>query len=193
MTPEELAARLDELLREVRRQGKAAIGAQASADACLEAIGALQETEAEERPSDREIAEPGVESLVCALIPVADAIQRIVSAAAAAEARTPLTWGERLLGRSRRDRSLLEPLRLLQSQLETALESRDVHINRRVGVPVHGDTHRVVETTRGTTTAGHSVVLSVVRPGYSLGGRCLREADVVASIPASATARRPED
>ena len=193
MTPEDLEVRLDELMREVRRQGKAAIAAQASADACLDAIGAMQEAAEEDNPPESDPTEVGVESLVRALIPIADAIERIVTAASADDVRLPLTWSERLLGRSRRDRSLVEPLRLLASQMESVLEARGVQVDRRVGVPVQGDAHRVVETRSGGFAGGEPVVLSVVRPGYSLDGRCLREADVVASTTVLPPERRPED
>lgn len=182
MTPEEIAARLDEILREVRRQGRAAIAAQASADACLEAISALEKANEDREPAE-DVGAPrsDAESIVRALIPVADAIERIASAAE--EVERPISWRERLLGRALREGVLAEPLRLLRSQMESALEAHGVLVDRRVGIPVEGESHRVVETRPGPSPDGEPTVLVVLRPGYALGDRCLREADVIASVP----------
>jgi molecular chaperone GrpE (heat shock protein) len=182
VTPEEIAARLDEILREVRRQGRAAIAAQASADACLEAISALEKANEDREPAE-DVGAPrsDAESIVRALIPVADAIERIASAAE--EVERPISWRERLLGRALREGVLAEPLRLLRSQMESALEAHGVLVDRRVGIPVEGESHRVVETQPGPSPDGEPTVLVVLRPGYALGDRCLREADVIASVP----------
>src|SRR4051812_30028254 len=79
---EEVMGRLDDLLKEVRRQGRAAVAAQAAAESCLEA---LQAEDINAKDEDDEVS-PGASSgeaerWLRALIPVADSIDRIVAQA----------------------------------------------------------------------------------------------------------------
>ena len=59
------------------------------------------------------------------------------------------------------------------------LRDAGVEIDRRTGIAVDGDIHRVVEMRTSADSAGR--VMEVVRPGYALHGRMVREADVVAT------------
>lgn len=182
--PPELWARLDELLKEVRRQGRAAIAAQAAAESCLRAI---EERDAEAGEEGDDDASAEAERWLRALIPVADAVERVVQQAAALAA--PRAAAKRsLLQRLTRapepndDRAtaaLAEGLRVLGAQLEEALRDRGVQIDRRTGEPVDGERQRVVETRRARAGERAGTVVEVVRPGYALGGAVVREAEVV--------------
>jgi molecular chaperone GrpE len=184
----DLLTRLDDLLKEVRRQGRAAIAAQAAAEACLEAVHAQAARSKEE---DDSAADPHGASEVAirwlrALIPVADAIDRAVVQAAAIAARPP---------RSRfrfwpfgapapvdpQLRVLLEGLLVLQSQLQGALGELGVSIDRRVGWPIDPERQRVVEVRAPLLDEQPGTVVEVVRPGYGLGMTLVREAEVVAA------------
>jgi molecular chaperone GrpE len=176
----DIAARLDDLSRELRRQGRAAIAAQAAAESCLDALtgdaapeGALQDATA------------GVEWLKT-LLPVADALDRVVGHAAALIERRarPGRLYRWFFARETASHSelhaVLEGLRLLRAQLEMALAEVGVVIDRRVGVPLDPTLHRVVEV-RAQNAGDTGLVLEVVRPGYALGELVVREAEVVAS------------
>ena len=62
--------------------------------------------------------------------------------------------------------------------LEAALNSVGVEVDRRVGVIVDAERHRVVEVRRNAP-GPRETVLEVVRPGYSIEGIRIRETDVV--------------
>jgi hypothetical protein len=188
---DDLALRLDDLLKEVRRQGRAAIAAQAAAESCLEAIRA-QAGEAESgdegEGGDERVgpaAEDGVRWLR-ALIPVADALERVTREATVLYVSRPPVKG-RLLGRlfrateprdARTHTALSEGLRVLRAQLEGALRDLGVSVDRRKGGPVDVERQRVVEV-RAAGPGERETVVEVVRPGYALGEKILREAEVV--------------
>jgi molecular chaperone GrpE len=206
ITLESLSARLEELTREVRRQGRAAVAAQAAAESCLDKLSASDARE------DREDGEPegqaagaAADDWVRALLPVADALDRVVAQATAVAERGPRSEPPRrgllsLLSRGReapepgRDadlRALAEGLRVLRAQLAAALASQGVEADRRVGVPIDPEVHRVVEARPARAGEREGVVLEVVRPGYAAGGRVLREAEVVAAVsPATSGSAR---
>lgn len=211
-----LAARIDELTREVRRQGRAAVAAQAAAESCLEKLATPERDDGEDDDEDGESDAPnGVPAAspppsmewVRALVPVADALDRMVAQAnAMAERRQPPPPPPRrgLLAlfsappappapdREIELRSLAEGLRVLRAQLATALEGCGVAIDRRAGVAIDPEVHRVVEVRPLRAGERPNEVLEVVRPGYSAGARMLREAEVVAGEgPAAGTAGAP--
>lgn len=171
-TLEDLAARIAELALELRRQGRAAVAAQAAAEACLAAI--------EERGEPADEPEP---AWLAPLLPVADAIDRIDARAASllqerSRPRTLLRWP---LGKAPDPdlAAIAGAVRILRAQMAQALESLDVTIERRVGIPVDPELHRVVDVRMAGSAEG--TIVEVVRPGYSLGGRVVREAEVVVS------------
>jgi molecular chaperone GrpE (heat shock protein) len=160
--------RLDELTRELRKQGRAAIAAQAAAEACLDVLASKR---------DRAGADG---DWLRSLIPIFDALGR-----ARAEARA---LGER--AKSARRLSLVfdwpkadvirlsEGIELVCRELDDALERLGVTIVAPESGPVDPELCRVVETRAGSPE-GH--VVELVRNGYVLDDRVVREADVVAT------------
>lgn len=195
LTLQDLAARLEDLTREVRRQGRAAVAAQAAAESCLERLAERADDEDDEgdgqAEAPREAGAASDDAWARALIPVADALDRVAAqAAAVAERDAPaprgglLAWlrpGPRAPAPDAEARALAEGLRVLRAQLAAALESRGVTADRRAGVPIDPEVHRVVEVRRPRSGERPGVVLEVIRPGYSASGRVLREAEVVAA------------
>ncbi|MEZ4295995.1 MAG: nucleotide exchange factor GrpE [Polyangiaceae bacterium] len=188
---EGIVARIEELTREVRRQGRAAVAAQAAAESCLEKLS--EEEDPGSEPRDESPAPD--ERWIHALLPVADALDRMVAQATAMVDRRPAPPPPRnrllaLFAPSRPqapalDRGpdlaiLAEGLRVLRAQLGAALESCDVQVDRRTGVPLDPEMHRVVEVRPLRAGEEPDVVLEIVRPGYAAGDRVLREAEVVA-------------
>jgi molecular chaperone GrpE len=191
----DLATRLDDLLKEVRRQGRAAIAAQAAAESCLEAIQALPAAEASEAS---EASDEAVRWLR-ALIPVADTIDRIAQRVAAPSVRSaPAAPAKRSLlqrffrgprpGEAREApepddsparAALHEGVRLLQAQLEGTLRELGVVVDRRTGGPLDGERQRVVEVRAPGPHERAGTIVEVVRPGYALGAKIIREAEVV--------------
>jgi len=191
-----LASRLDDLTREVRRQARASVAAQAAAESCLEK---LSKTNSETNEEGRGEA-PDL-GWVQSLLPVADALDRVVAQASALVERparpTPEPAPARgglfsFFARAPRKippeptsdaglRAVVEGLRVLRSQLGAALESSGVTADRRVGVPVDPEVHRVVEVRAPRGGEREDVVLEVVRPGYAARGRVIREAEIVAA------------
>lgn len=176
-----LEARLDELLKEVRRQGRAAIAAQAAAESCLEAVRERAGGDAGAGGEDDAV------EWLRSLIPVADALERVVKQAAALDATRPPVKRS-LLQRlvhppeivdDRAHRALSEGLRVLHAQLEGALRDRGVGVDRRTGEPFDGERQRVVEVRSPRPGERPGTVVEVVRPGYALGARVVREAEVV--------------
>jgi hypothetical protein len=180
----DVTARLDDLLREVRRQGRAAVAAQAAAEQCLEALERAPEKEAEAEPEPEPAR--GV-AWLRALLPIADAVDRIAAQAAATAERRARPQHRRFWLFPRAPEpgdpevaALSEGLRVLRAQLAAVLGGLGVTVDRDVGVPVDAERHRVVEV-RERRTAVKSTVVEVVRPGYALDGRIVREAEVVAT------------
>lgn len=196
---QELATRLDDSLKEVRRQGRAAIAAQAAAESCLEelraraAAGGDGEDEGAEDEDAGAAAEDEAVRWLRALLPVANAVERVARQASALEA--PLAAPRRgLLGRllhapepdeGRAARvALAEGLRVLGAQLEGTLRDLGAVVDRRPGSPVDGERQRVVEVRPPRPGERPGTVVEVVRPGYALsarggGARIVREAEVV--------------
>ncbi|MEO5729869.1 MAG: nucleotide exchange factor GrpE [Byssovorax sp.] len=183
---QELAMKLDDLLKEVRRQGRAAIAAQAAAESCLEAIEARETEPSMPIEASAETSDEAVRWLR-ALVPVADAIDRMAQRAGAVEApdappkRTLL---QRFFGAGepddRHDRAALaEGLRVLRAQLEGTLHDLGVAVDRRTGDPVDAERQRVVEVRAPRPHEREGTVVEVVRPGYALGPKIVREAEVV--------------
>ena len=182
----ELATKLDDLLKEVRRQGRAAVAAQAAAESCLEAIQAQPAAASEVSPASSTTSDEAARWLR-ALIPVADAVDRMAQRAAALDAPdAPMkrTLLQRVFRAAEPDdrharAALTEGLRLLRAQLEGALHDLGVAVDRRTGEPVDAERQRVVEVRAPRPQERAGTVVEVVRPGYALGAKIIREAEVV--------------
>jgi hypothetical protein len=183
---QELATRLDDLLKEVRRQGRASIAAQAAAESCLEAIQTRPAPSVVRDASESSTSDEAVRWLR-ALIPVADAVERLAQRAAAVAApdvNAKRTLVQRVFGAPEPDdrharAALAEGLRLLRAQLEGTLHDLGVEVDRRTGDPVDGERQRVVEVRSPRPHESAGTVVEVVRPGYALGTKIVREAEVV--------------
>lgn len=187
----DVIARLDDLMKEVRRQGRAAIGAQAAAEACLSAIEqslarspASEDTDA----ADEETEETATElDWLRALIPVADAIDRVVIQATALTRDPPRPRSRwRLFAAlspptDPRIEALVSGLFVLQAQLHGALRELGVSVERQIGAPLDPERQRVVEVRTPGPGELSGTVVEVVRPGYALGSTLVREAEVVAA------------
>jgi GrpE len=186
----DVMVRLDELLKELRRQGRAAVAAQAAAESCLEALESREEPPAP--PSVDPEADPSAvaERWVRAIAPVVDAVDRTLAQATALAAPRPPAARPLLLRLLRAGAAdppaaarlaLVDGLRVLHAQLAAALDGLGVTVDRGVGRPVDPDRQRVVEVRapRGGERAG--VVVEVVRAGFAIGPRVVREAEVVAT------------
>lgn len=187
---DDVKARLDELLKEVRRQGRAAVAAQAAAEGCLEAIerGRRDEDDEEELDAISAAQDEIAARWLKAMIPVADAIDRMTERATSLSQERPKperSLLSRLLRgppRDDRDRalgSLADGLRVLKAQLESALGGLGVTVNRGVGAPLDADLQRVVEVRAPTADERPGRVVEVVRAGFALGPLVVREAEVV--------------
>ena len=179
---QELATRLDDLLKEVRRQGRAAIAAQAAAESCLEAIQARPAAASE--PSAASATSDEAVRWLRALIPVTDAVERIAQRAAGLDAPAKRTLLQRILRAPEADArharaALTEGLRLLRAQLEATLHDLGVEVDRRTGEPLDAERQRVVEVRAAGPNERVGTVIEVVRPGYALGAKIVREAEVV--------------
>jgi molecular chaperone GrpE (heat shock protein) len=179
MDVEDLGRRIEDLTQEVRRQGRAAIGAQAAAQACLERLSELRTNAAPapEAPADRAWLE--------ALLPPLDALQRATAALASRAAPSRRgSFGARWLFGSRAPSdeigALGEGLRLVVEQFDEALAQLGVEIIEPAAGAVDPHRHRVVEvrSDRGRPP-GH--VLELVRRGYACRGVVVREAEVIAN------------
>jgi len=185
--PQDIEARLDAIVAEVRRQGRAGIAAQAAAEACLDELKSLRDelgdrSEVPPHVGDRDDDESG--RLILSLLPMADAIERVLAEADRVASTPEPTRLARLFGARHvgtEAASLREAARVLRSSLEQTLESFGVRADRRVGIPVDGDLHRVVEACDAPPGSPPDTVLRVVRAGYERDGKLLREADVVAT------------
>jgi hypothetical protein len=180
MDSEELGRRIDDLTQEIRRQGRAAIGAQAAAQACLER---LSELPAQAKPAPD--APAGDRAWLDALIPPLDALHRASAALAALAARTGRGGlGARWLLGSRAPSdeigTLSEGMRLVVQQFDAALARVGVEIIEPEAGAVDPLRHRVVEVrSERARPPGH--VIEVVRRGYACAGVVVREAEVIAT------------
>ncbi|AKT35979.1 nucleotide exchange factor GrpE [Chondromyces crocatus] len=196
-TLESLSSRLDDLLKEVRRQGRAAVAAQAAAESCLMAVRGLAQEAAPAASRDRD--EEGAPTLregamreigghwLRALIPIADAMERVVQHASEGAVRQRISrrWWQRLLGAPEEGASelaaLVEGLRVLDQQLNASLTELGVNVERPLGEAVDAERHRVVGVSPPRPGFPAGRVVEVVRVGYALGGAVVREAEVIAS------------
>lgn len=180
-TTPSLEQRLEALFQELRRQGRASVAAQAAAEACLEA---LERGQAEPRDDRSDAMAKSPPRDVAAawlgeLLPVFDGLSRALTQARHLET-TPALW-ERVWrpGKAKRAAlaTLTEGLALLEQQLREALDHLGVHVEAPVSGPANPERHRVVEVrSSGPGRPGH--VVELVRPGYVLGDRLVREAEV---------------
>ncbi|MEM9692644.1 MAG: nucleotide exchange factor GrpE [Myxococcota bacterium] len=169
---DDLETTLQELRNDLRRQGRAAIAAQAAAEACLALL--------EATPSDGSAAGPSpssgeMRSWCRPLLPALDSLDRVRQQAQTVLDGPRSGW----LSRWRRDEDairLASSMVLLAEQLETALGEAGLEVERpRVGASFDDQRHRAVGRAPGT----REQVVEVVRPGYRLGEELLREADVI--------------
>lgn len=177
-----LSDRVKQLAQEVRRQGRAAVGAQAAAESCLDELRQLAASQSEaEAPRENSADASG---WLHALLPVFDALDSSAAQAhAIARQWRDSRWCRALppLRRAARDAAAMaEGIRLLQSQLAQALEHVGVEVDRAAGVAVDPARHRVLQV-RAKPGAEPGQVLEVFRAGYFVGNDCLRETEVCAS------------
>jgi 16S rRNA C967 or C1407 C5-methylase (RsmB/RsmF family) len=185
---EALASKLEEVARDVRKQGRAAVAAQAAAEACHEAVRVLAERLATELGADERegrVASDREQALrwLRALLPVADAVERLGRQAGALKApRRPRWWpfGGRSVEFDAEVRALAAGAAILARQLDSTLGALAVDIDRPHGL-VDPERHRVVEVRPATRESPAGTVVEVVRAGYAFEGITVREADVVAS------------
>jgi len=177
----DVVARLDELAKEIRRQGRAAVAAQAAAEQCLEVVEQERRDAGDDEAAPNDARAPSVS--IAALVPIADALDRVVEQAASVPAREPRrrsVWDVLRGGDgSARDAdavALHEGLRVLRAQLQALFESAGVTVDRRTGDKLDAERHRVVEV-RGQ--GAEEIVAEILRPGYRVGDVIIREADVV--------------
>ncbi len=163
--------RHDELRALIRKQGRAALAAQAAAETCLEVL--------QSQTTAPEVEAPAVDpaALVKCLLPAFDALQRVAAEARALQSADVSLWSRIAGGSKVQQMSLLDGVQLLERQFMDALASAGVVRDAVVGATLDPLRHRVVEV-REPAQAEVSV-LEVVRPGYSLAGQRLRETDVV--------------
>jgi hypothetical protein len=184
----DVIARLDDLMKEVRRQGRAAVGAQAAAEACLSAIEQSLASDAASEdaasPDPSAVAEIELDWLR-ALIPVADAIDRAVIEATAILREPPRPRFRFAFfaapAPDPRLKALVEGLVVLQAQLHGALNELGVSVDRQLGAPIDPERQRIVEVRAPGLGEQSGTVVEVVRPGYALGATLVREAEVVAA------------
>jgi hypothetical protein len=188
---DDIIARLDDLIKEVRRQGRAAIGAQAAAEACLSAIEQSLARSPTSEDTDAPDEDPDAAEIeldwLRALIPVADAIDRVVIQATALTREPPRTrirfrlFAALAPAADPRLETLVSGLLVLQAQFHGALRDLGVSVERRTGAPIDPDRQRIVEVRPPRPGELSGTVVEVVRPGYALGARLVREAEVVAA------------
>ncbi len=183
-----VGARVEALVLEMRRQGRACIAAQAASEACADSVVALRDDLlVHQAPPSSQDDEIRAETIVRALLPVADAVERVRKQAHEVAKAPPRRRS--LLARlteppaaaaNQALSALVEGLDVLAAQLEEAFRSVEVTVDRCEGVPVDGNVHRVVEVRRPPSSKLDGTVAEVIRPGYRFAGKLLREADVVA-------------
>jgi molecular chaperone GrpE (heat shock protein) len=166
-----LRGKLDALLVELRRQGRAAIAAQAAAESCFELLqrGDVQRPEGDgEALATRWLRE---------LIPVFDALDRAIDQV---EPRAPKPWSvfaRRVSGQAEWT-ALAEGLKLVREQLDLALARLGVEVDAPTFGAVDPERHRAVGV-RSTGSGKMGEIVELVRRGYALGSRIIREAEVM--------------
>jgi len=178
----DVPARLDALVQEVRRQGRAGVAAQAAAESCLEEVQRLAALLRDCPAGDpAPAAAPAVQPWLRALLPALDAVS--FSAARADRLRQELArprWWSAFGSRRRQLEEIVAFLRgteMLRTQLDAALLELGVRVDRDVGVPVDPSRHRVLEVLAARASQ-RGRVLEVIRPGYFRGEHCIRETEV---------------
>ncbi|MEM6789870.1 MAG: nucleotide exchange factor GrpE [Myxococcota bacterium] len=172
MTDEARIAEVLEALRmELRRQGRAAIAAQAAAEACLEML---------QRPPAPAAAAAKDEAWVNPLLPALDALERVRQHAekVANAPAVPGGWLQRLRRARSEDEAtgLAARVLLLAEQFESALRDAGLAPARPArGDPFDAAVHRAV----GRVPGPAETVVEVVRSGYRYRDRLVREADVI--------------
>jgi molecular chaperone GrpE (heat shock protein) len=177
----DIADRLETLATELRRQGRAAVAAQAAAESCLTAVERLETRMAE---VERTEESRGDDEVLPALFPLFDALMRVVGQAEGLESDAGPRWPLSLLHTSKnpaRLQSLQHAVRLLGAALDQTMDHLGIVIERRVGISLDPVTHRVVEARAPRVGEAPDTVVEVRRCGYLKDGRVLREADVVAT------------
>jgi molecular chaperone GrpE (heat shock protein) len=176
-----ITERLDQLSIELRRQGRAAVAAQAAAESCLASVEQLDTKLT--ALGDRQPQAPEDEALT-SLLPIFDALSRVAEHAEELEPESAPAWPLSLLRHDKNGaklESLRQAVRLLDSAFHQAMEHLGVVIERRVGVALDPNIHRVVEARNPSANETADTVVEVRRCGYLLQGHVLREADVVAT------------
>ncbi len=175
-----LETRIEQLLDEVRRQGRAAV----ATGAAVESLGdELRQASFTRLDNDRNdgLHVPDHRWLL-ALLPTLDAFDRAAAQAAHLAAQI---HGYRWLGvvpwiRSFADSVLAfaKGVDLLGKQFERTLTEIGVVVDRRTDCPFDPDCHRILETRLDDRRAPNTVV-EVIRPGYRYEGRRIRDTEVV--------------
>jgi len=183
---DELLARLDELKKDVRKQGRASIAAQSAAESCLESVQELGQRLDNTTSQPAQVSQPDpVEDIVRALAPLVDALERTTDQAQSfAESAVKPSGLARWLGAADNTAvltSMAKGTRLLRAQLEDALSTWGVSVDRRTGVPVDPSRHRVVDTRPARDGESPDHIVEVVRPVLLCGDQVMREGDVVAA------------
>lgn len=179
-----ITERLEQLSQELRRQGRAAVAAQAAAESCLSGVEQLgsQLAAIDSEPSDVRIEDP--DSTLRALFPLFDALLRVAKESARLEPERPKIWPLSIVGSDRnaeRLQSLRHGVRLLEGVFRQAVDHLELVVDQRVGIALDPDVHRVVVAREATAAHPPNTVVEVQRCGYIRDGKVLREADVVAT------------
>lgn len=177
-----LIERVDQLGQELRRQGRAAVAAQAAAESCLAGIEQLDTRLADlQRP---DVPTENDDSALMSLLPLFDALMRVAKEAESIAPAKHRPWPWSMLENDpSRDplETLRQGVRILDSAFHQAMDHLGIVVERRVGVPLDVEVHRVVEAKDPTAAQPPNSVVEVLRCGYQWQGRVLREADVVAT------------
>lgn len=176
-----IAERLEQITQELRRQGRAAVAAQAAAESCLSGVEQLGSMLSEKEVNRSDSADA---SALSTLLPLFDALMRVAKEAAEIEPAGSVSWPLSLLKRDNqlaRLHSLRHGVLLLDSAFRQAMDHLGVVVDQRVGVKLDPDIHRVVEARNPSFAAPPDTIVEVVRCGYRWQGSVLREADVVAT------------
>jgi hypothetical protein len=184
-----IRASLDELMHEVRRQGRAAVAAQAAAESCMAEVQRLALGMSQPH-SDAEQVEPSAPqqdpSWLEALLPLFDDVDRSAAQAEAVAASLPRGRWMRAIPWARKAADavwgLAKGLALLKEKLDETLSDLDVDVDRENDCPFDPERHHAVEV-HTSPHARTSSVIEVVRAGYKLGSRRIREAEVVLVAP----------
>jgi molecular chaperone GrpE (heat shock protein) len=176
----ELIDRMEQVLQELRRQGRAAVAAQAAAESCLAEIQRLAEAGP---PAAASRASEG--DWLLSLLPAFDALDASVAQASALQQElgrarwlTALPPVRHLVGDVL---AFLRGVGMVRAQFDRGLEQAGIRVDRQTGVAVDPSRHRVLEVRPVPRGGRRGQVLRVLRAGYRSASRCLREAEVQAS------------